>query len=257
MPARIDREGEIIKDKHNTYMKIVKYNNYDDIFVEFLDEYHAVVHSDYDNFKHKNIKNPYFPSVYDVGYLGQGKYNAVKNGKMTIQYSYWKAMMQRCYCKSIKKHTSAYDNVSVCEEWHNFQNFAKWFDKNFYLVDGEKMNLDKDILKKGNTVYSPETCIFVPMKINQLFIKNKTVRNPNLCIGVRYNKNRNKYQAQCGTLDERRVKTICCVNTLEEAFNKYKVYKEDLIKSVAQQYKDKIPNKLYEAMMEYEVLITD
>lgn len=257
MPARIDREGEIIKDKHNTYMKIVKYNNYDDIFVEFLDEYHAVVHSDYDNFKHKNIKNPYFPSVYGVGYLGQGEYNAVKNGKMTIQYSYWKAMMQRCYCKSIKKHTSAYDNVSVCEEWHNFQNFAKWFDKNFYLVDGEKMNLDKDILKKGNTVYSPETCIFVPMKINQLFIKNKTVRNPNLCIGVRYNKNRNKYQAQCGTLDERRVKTICCVNTLEEAFNKYKVYKEDLIKSVAQQYKDKIPNKLYEAMMEYEVLITD
>lgn len=103
MPARIDREGEIIKDKHNTYMKIVKYNNYDDIFVEFLDEYHAVVHSDYDNFKHKNIKNPYFPSVYGVGYLGQGKYNAVKNGKMTIQYSYWKAMMQRCYCKSIKK----------------------------------------------------------------------------------------------------------------------------------------------------------
>lgn len=95
------------------------------------------------------------------------------------------------------------------------------------------------------------------MKINQLFIKNKTVKNPNLCIGVRYNKNRNKYQAQCGTLDERRVKTICCVNTLEEAFNKYKVYKEDLIKSVAQQYKDKIPNKLYEAMMEYEVLITD
>lgn len=257
MPARIDREGEIIKDKHNTYMKIVKYNNYDDIFVEFLDEYHTVVHSDYNNFKHKNIKNPYFPSVYGVGYLGQGKYNAVKNGKMTIQYSYWKAMMQRCYCKSIKKHTSAYDNVSVCEEWHNFQNFAKWFDKNFYLVDGEKMNLDKDILKKGNTVYSPETCIFVPMKINQLFIKNKTVRNSKLCIGVRYNKNRNKYQAQCGTLDERRVKTICCVNTLEEAFNKYKVYKEDLIKSVAQQYKDKIPNKLYEAMMEYEVLITD
>lgn len=119
------------------------------------------------------------------------------------------------------------------------------------------MSLDKDILKRGNKVYSPETCIFVPMKINQLFIKNKTVRNSNLCIGVRYNKNKNKYQAQCGTLDERKVKTICCVDTLEEAFNKYKAFKENLIKLVAQQYKDKIPNKLYEAMISYEVLITD
>ena len=257
MPRKINREGEITKDKNGTYMKIIKYKNYDDIFVEFLDEYHAIIHSDYDKFKRKSIKNPYFPSVYGVGYLGQGKYNAVENGKITIQYNYWKAMMQRCYCKSINKHTSAYNNVSVCKEWHNFQNFAKWFDKNFYSVSGEKMSLDKDILKKGNTIYSPETCIFAPMKINQLFIKNKTVRNSNLCIGVRYNKNKNKYQAQCGTSDEKRVKTICCVDTLEEAFNKYKEYKENLIKSFALQHKDKIPNKLYKAMMSYEVLITD
>ena len=257
MPARINREGEITKDKHNTYMRIIKYNNYDDIFVEFLDDYRAIVHSGYEHFKRKTIKNPYFPSVYGVGYLGQGKYKPIENGKMTIQYNYWKAMMQRCYCKSVNKHTLAYNNVSVCKEWHNFQKFAKWFDENFYFVDDEKMSLDKDILKRGNKVYSPETCIFVPMKINQLFIKNKTVRNSNLCIGVRYNKNKNKYQAQCGTLDERKVKTICCVDTIEEAFNKYKAFKENLIKLVAQQYKDKIPNKLYEAMISYEVMITD
>ena len=99
MPARINREGEITKDKHNTYMRIIKYNNYDDIFVEFLDDYRAIVHSSYENFKRKTIKNPYFPSVYGVGYLGQGKYKAIENGKMTIQYNYWKAMMKRCYCK--------------------------------------------------------------------------------------------------------------------------------------------------------------
>ena len=58
MPARINREGEITKDKHNTYMRIIKYNNYDDIFVEFLDDYRAIVHSGYEHFKRKTIKNP-------------------------------------------------------------------------------------------------------------------------------------------------------------------------------------------------------
>ena len=53
MPGKINREGEITKDKNGTYMKIIKYKNYDDIFVEFLDEYHAVIHSDYDKFKRK------------------------------------------------------------------------------------------------------------------------------------------------------------------------------------------------------------
>ena len=43
-----------------------------------------------------------------------------------------------------------YLDVTVCEEWHNFQNFAKWFYENYYEISGEKMRLDKDILIKGN-----------------------------------------------------------------------------------------------------------
>ena len=35
MPRKINREGEITKDKNGTNMKIIKYKNYDDIFVEF------------------------------------------------------------------------------------------------------------------------------------------------------------------------------------------------------------------------------
>ena len=68
MPRKINREGEITKDKNGTYMKIIKYKNYDDIFVEFLDEYHAIIHSDYDKFKRKSIKNPYFQTIYRVEY---------------------------------------------------------------------------------------------------------------------------------------------------------------------------------------------
>lgn len=46
-------------------------------------------------------------------------------------------------------------------------------------------------------------------------------------------------------------------NTPEEAFYTYKNAKEKYIKQVAEEYKDKIPEKLYEAMRKWEVEITD
>ena len=68
-------------------MKIVEYNGKDDITVEFQDEYNAKVHTGYNNFKKGDVKNPYHPSVYGVGYLGEGKYNAYKNKKQTDAYN--------------------------------------------------------------------------------------------------------------------------------------------------------------------------
>ena len=44
---------------------------------------------------------------------------------------------------------------------------------------------------------------------------------------------------------------------LEEAFYSYKQIKEDYIKQMADEYKDKIPRKLYDAMYKWEVEITD
>lgn len=67
MPRKINREGEITKDKNGTNMKIIKYKNYDDIFVEFLDEYHAVIHSDYDRFKRKVLKTHIFHLYMELG----------------------------------------------------------------------------------------------------------------------------------------------------------------------------------------------
>lgn len=46
-------------------------------------------------------------------------------------------------------------------------------------------------------------------------------------------------------------------DTLEEAFYSYKNFKERYIKQVANEYKDKIPQKVYDAMYRYEIKITD
>ena len=43
----------------------------------------------------------------------------------------------------------------------------------------------------------------------------------------------------------------------EQAFQCYKKFKENYIKEVAEEYKNLIPTKLYEAMYKYEVEITD
>ena len=59
---------------------------------------------------------------------------------------------------------------------------------------GKPFNLDKDILVKGNKVYSPSTCIFVPFEINGQFTKANT-RRGSCPIGVSYAAHTNKFLA--------------------------------------------------------------
>ena len=46
-------------------------------------------------------------------------------------------------------------------------------------------------------------------------------------------------------------------NTIEEAFKIYKEYKENLLKQVADEYKNIIPKKVYDAICNYKVEIND
>ena len=102
------------------------------------------------------------PSVCGVGFVGNGKYRSRVNGKAVKAYRTWGSMIERCYSKKCQAKHPTYIGCSVVEEWHNYQNFAKWFDENY--IDG--CELDKDIKIKGNKVYSPSTCIFVSMADN-------------------------------------------------------------------------------------------
>lgn len=191
-------------------------------------------------------KNLHTPSVYGVGYIGEGEYNIREEGKALKVYILWKGMLERCYSKRYQSLYPTYIGCSVDEQWHNFQIFAQWFYDNYE----EGFELDKDILIKGNKIYSSETCCFVPQEINYLFTKNNQNRG-DLPIGVCRRGSRfisqmskNKKKIRLGSF-----------KTKEEAFQAYKEAKEDFIKVMAFMYfmREEISVDVYKAMNKYEV----
>ena len=248
------RVGEVNISNENYKMKIVEYNDTHNLLVEFQDEYKAIVHTNYQAFKKGEVKNPYHPSVYGVGYYGQGKYKSRENNRKTKIYGYWVNMFQRCYDPYFLDKHPTYRDCIVCNEWHCFQNFAKWYEDNYYAYNEEKMCLDKDILIKGNKVYSPETCIFVPERINSLFVKCDAKRD-NLPIGCSHLKG--VIRVDCQTLETPIYLGCFSIDRPFQAFTVYKNFKEKYIKEIADEYKDLIPKKLYDAMYKYEVEIND
>lgn len=255
----INRTGEINYNNFGSKMIIVKYRKRKNIDVYFSKYDWTAESVDYGNFKKGNIACPYEPRVYEVGYIGEGKYRTInENGKHSKCYEVWVKMLQRCFDEKFQIKRPTYKNCEVCKEWLNFQVFAEWFYNNYYEIEGEKMCLDKDILIKGNKIYSPDTCIYVPQTINTLFVKCNKSRG-NYPIGVSYHKMSKKFMAHCNVYDYKKNKKINLgyYSTPEEAFNVYKEFKEKYIKEVADYYKNKIPTKLYDAMYRYEVEIID
>ena len=251
---REERLGEQFKTNEGYIIEIVEYNNKRNVLVEFQDEHKTRIPTEYACCQKGMVRNPYHKSVYGVGYFGQGKYKCKVDGKNSKYYNHWHNMMQRCYDEKCREKYPTYKDCFVNEEAHCLQDFGAWFDENYYEIEGEQMELDKDILCKGNKEYSFDKMIFVPKRINDLFTKCDRVRG-DLPIGIYYKKSSNKYVTQCQTLEGK--KHLGYFDTPHEAFQAYKTFKEAYIKQVADEYKDKIPQRLYDAMYAWEVEIDD
>lgn len=191
-------------------------------------------------------------AIYGVGFCDV-KYSVnLDNGSIMPSYNTWHDMLKRCYSEKLHKKEPAYIGCSVCNEWKYFSNFKDWFDSNY--VEGYA--LDKDILVKGNKVYSPETCCFVPKGLNSLLTNRKNHRGK-YPLGVSKASYSDNYEAAVYKNGKR--VHIGTFKTIEEAFNAYKVAKEAYIKEVATKYYNdgKIARNVYEALMNYKVEITD
>lgn len=260
---KIDRLYEERYNNQGCLMKIVEYNNTCNIVVEFQDEYKTRVHSDYRFFSLGKVRNPYHPEVCGVGIVGN-KYPAKANGKNIREYVLWKGMICRCFDNKYKEQHSTYQSANCCNEWLLYENFYDWLHSqngfNKLTKDNDAWNLDKDILTKGNKLYSPETCCLVPKRVNLLFTKNDINRG-DLPIGVSYHKRIGKFHAKISKYDgsKKYREHIGYYDTPEQAFQAYKTAKEKYIKQVAQEEYDRgnITEKCYDAMMKYKVEITD
>jgi hypothetical protein len=244
-----DRTGEIYKTNEGYNVTIIEYRGSMDCVIQFEDGI-IIENKSYQHIKNGKISNPLHPSVCGVGFNGVGQYKTTYQYIITKQYKVWSSMLQRSYDEKYHLRQPTYIGCSVNPDWWNFQVFAKWFDENYI----EGFVLDKDVLVKGNKVYSSDTCCFIPQHINSLFIKSNTMRG-DLPIGVSYNKLTKKFSALCNI--NGKVKTLGYFNTPEEAFNAYKIAKEAEIKRVANEYKDTITPECYQAMINYFVEIDD
>ena len=186
--------------------------------------------------------------VYSTGYIGFGNYSCTEKGKITKCYAVWSSMLERAYSEKWKIKYPSYLNVSVCEDWHNYQNFAKWFHKNYR----QGFALDKDILVRGNKIYSAETCCFVPPQINNLFLKREKGRGECL-IGV--SKHYKNYMSEVSTKNGGIY--LGTFKTEIEAFTAYKEAKEKNIKEVANEWKSEITQDCYNALVNYKIEIYD
>lgn len=251
------RTGLTNYNSQGCLMKIVEYNGVRETTVEFQDEYKYRTTTFFKHFVSGTILNPYFPCVVNVGIRGS-KYPAKVDGKNTKEYRAWYNMLLRCYDERVHEKEPTYNKCECCNEWLLYENFYEWLhnQENFDKWYAEDYALDKDILIKGNKLYSPETCCLVPRKINSLFVKGDAMRGKNP-IGVSFYKHNGKYNVKCNINAESNYYGL--FDDPKEAFNKYKKIKEQIIQNIAkEEYQaNNITHKCYEAMMKYEVNITD
>ena len=253
------KEERIGKENFNNQgclMKCIEYNGVNDVVIEFQDEYRFIARTQWKHFENGNIKNPYYSEVLNIGKIG-AKYPSKKDNKHLKEYIVWRHMLERCFDLNYKNKYPSYKHVTCCDEWLLYENFYEWLHKqpNFNKwLNGNRWAVDKDILYKGNKLYSPETCLLVPQNINSLFTKRNLCRG-NLPIGVQ--EHSNKYRAYLSVFGKHI--NFPVRESIDEAFSDYKKHKENMIKHIAKTEFDNgnITKECFDAMVAYEVEITD
>ena len=244
--------GKIFKSKSSGDFKIVKYNDTRNVEIQFFNTgFEAVV--ELGNIKKGLIKDPYSPSVYGVGILGT-KYPISEGGVLTKEYVLWKNMLERCYSDTYQKKQPTYVGCEVSENFKSYEYFYEWCNKQVGFSNKD-WQLDKDLLVKGNKVYSEYSCVFIPRKINQVLVKRTASRGEHL-IGVYWCKKGKAFVAQVNK-NKGKSEYLGIFKTEIEAFEAYKQAKESLVKQQANKWKDKIDDRAYNALMNYEVDIDD
>jgi hypothetical protein len=186
--------GSIWDSKNCGPFEVISIHHHDIVLVRFLSTgYKTKTRTCH--VRSGNVRDKYFRSVFGIGFIGDGPFKSKDSGKVTMEYRAWKAMLSRCYDKKTQENHPTYIGCTVSEEWHNFQSFAKWFHEN-YPHDRLNYDLDKDMKKIGNKVYSPDWCMFISMVSNR-FITDCSASRGEFMIGVSFIGQRGLFKSCC------------------------------------------------------------
>lgn len=121
------------------------------------------------------VKDPMFPSVHGIGYLGNT--GVSRDGGLKPAYILWRGMITRCYSPHYLNRHPTYRDCHVDPVWLCFERFEMdvlqipGYDR--WSREGAAYELDKDIRVEGNKLYSLETCSFVSKSENVKFAMRK------------------------------------------------------------------------------------
>lgn len=180
---KVERIGEISSNSQGYKMMIVEYINCDNVIIEFQDKYKCRVKAKYSHFKDGLIKNPYAPSCYGVGFLGEPREYEHR------EYKVWSAMLQRCYDIKQLERNPTYKDAVVDDRWLCFANFLE----DLPLIEGYELwrdnpnqgvALDKDIKGNGSKIYCLDNCCFVSHSENSLEVATRTGMGAIAVVGI-------------------------------------------------------------------------
>lgn len=246
---KLKREGEVYTTQNYGGLIITEYKDAWNVKVKFVNTgcERVVAMGD---IKKGAVKDFLQPSIFGIGILGEEFENSESMDKVCTT---WRSILTRCYYKKDGHIAEAYKDCTMSENFKYYQYFKKWYlNQNGWNEDD--WAIDKDILVRGNKIYSEDTCCLVPREINNLFTLRHKLRG-DYPLGVHFDKKSSKFISQLGRMGKRTY--LGSYNNVEDAFNTYKQAKEDYIKEVANIWRDRIEPRVYTALITYQVEITD
>ena len=244
-------EGMVFETKNDGKLRVIEYRGHLDVIVKFEDTgYETTTRAN--QLRKGEVKDRSLPSVYGVGIIGNGITRVC--GVETRDHKLWNSMLCRCYDEKLHAYRPTYEKCSVSDNFKYLPYFEEWCHQQIGF-DQVGWQLDKDILIKGNVLYSEHTCTFIPQEINKLFTMRESKRG-DYPLGVhKVVSVKEQYQAQFWK--DSKLQYLGQFDTPEQSFLAYKQQKELRVKEVANKWKEQIDVRVYEALMNWVVEISD
>lgn len=261
----VDRDGGAWKRETSPEQLVAE------VFLKSYDKRNKIWHKDGDE------SNNWYKNLI---YVTQQDYKDLKAGKVTLQelnleqeyieyvnkasyHAYKEYHSIKTRCGDTKENDNirrCYDDTTMWQGWlDNPKSFMKWYLEHYYEVEGESMQVDKDLFSDGSNMYHPDFCCILPQGLNVLLANRKKhyeegeTKENTLPLGVRYNSKTKQYYGEITFTGTDEPKRLSEWDTPEEAFTEYKVMKQADILIVAAKYKEKIPQYIYKKLLTVEV----
>lgn len=228
---KVTRVGEKYITKKGYEIEITEYFSCKDCTIKFLIDNTEVRNVPFSQIKSGYVKYKNERTMASKGFLGLGDYNATNNSN--LYYRTWASIFQRTYKNKKDK------QFILCEEWHEYQNFANWYKANHkrgYVLNTGFLN------STNVTIFSPETCCFLPYKLHAIFRETKDNGYP---LGV-YFKGHGNYLCQLNG------RYLGVTETVEQGEKLVMENKKKYLIKLAKKYRRTVGEDLYNKLINYE-----